>query len=513
MTEFLVPPTAPPHPFLRPPRSLILAFATGGISALSFAPVHAVLVLWISFPAFAFLLHKSSPGGAFTVGWAFGFGHFATGLYWIGASFGPAGQGGWWAGVPAVAGIAAGLALFPAIAALASRLAPQGFPRLLALAVAWPLAEALRSHLLWGFPWNLLGLAWAFSEETLQPVAWIGVHGLGALTALAALAPAALALRGKAAGALFLLPLGIVLTLGFSRDRTDPVTTDAAIIRIVQGNIPQEVKVDPARFSEGVITYMQASSRRADGKSPTLVIWPETALPLDPTSDPVLRRKLLDSIPADAWLATGAFRIETAAQGGRIYNSFYFLDPAGNVAEVYDKVHLVPFGEFLPLAEHAPGLARPFGGRGLSPGRDSSPIEIPGFPPFLPLICYEVIFSADTNGRRRPGWILNISNDGWFGRTSGPYQHLAHARARAVEEGVPVIRATNTGISAVINPHGRLLARLGLEEHGVIDALLPTAIPAPLHARTGDGPLFALLALILVGLLAPGLRRRARHPD
>lgn len=487
----------------RSPRAIALLL--GALSGLAHAPAYALPVLWIAFPGLVLVLSRGGRAAALAAGWAFGFGHFAVGLYWVGASFGPAGKGGWWLGGPAAMGLAAGLAAFPALAAFAARLAGKGLRLPVALAAAWTLAEALRSHVLTGFPWNLLGHAWAFSAETLQPAAWIGVLGLGALTAAAAVGPAYLLASRPRLALLAVLPLAAVLGAGALRGPAPEAPAGAPVVRVVQGNVPQEVKTGPDAVPESVGAHLNASLAPAE-HPPHLMVWPETALPFDLAGEHELRGIILDAVPGEAWLAVGAFR----AESGGLRNSLYFFDPEGRPAGAYDKVRLVPFGEFLPLAGSLPALAAPLGGGGLSAGEDPGPVALPGLPPFLVRICYEVIFAADTAGPDRPGWILNVTNDAWFGRTSGPFQHLAGARARAVEEGLPVVRAANTGISAVIGPRGRFLARLGLGEGGALDAPLPPSDPAPLHARTGDAPTLVLLLLALGASLAAPLLPRVR---
>jgi apolipoprotein N-acyltransferase len=474
--------------------------AAGTTSALAFAPIHAFPVLWVSFPLLAWLISSGGVHRAFWTGWAFGFGQFAAGLYWIGASFVYTGQFGWIAGGIGVAGLSAGLAVLPAAAVATARQFDQPQKRLIALGVAWVLAEGLRSWLLTGFPWNLTGQVWAFSVTTMQPAAWIGTHGLGAVTVLAALAPAAVAGRHMRLGLLLSAPLAAVLFLGLLRDNVRTLDLgEGPVVRIVQGNVPQEARLDASRHGDNIQQYVDTSRIPPAGTPPKLVIWPEAVLPFDPSGREEFRRDVQAMIPGGARLATGGFRIRPA--DGAIFNSLFFLAPDGRLETFYDKVHLVPFGEFLPLAEWLPASLLPVTGRGMHAADARARIDLPGFSTAAPAICYEIIFPASTGGPDRPGWLLNVTNDAWFGRTSGPYQHFAQARLRAVEEGLPVIRAANTGISAVIDARGRVLAQLGLGERGVIDHPLPVPEKPPLHARMGDVPLFAgLFALLLIML-------------
>ena len=476
------------------------AMAAGAASALAFAPVHALPVLWVSFPVLAWLISAGGVRRAFWTGWAFGFGQFAAGLYWIGASFVYTGQFGWMAGAIGVAGLSAGLAVLPAAAAAVAGLHDQPQGRLIALGAAWVLAEGVRSWLLTGFPWNLTGQVWAFSVTTMQPAAWIGTHGLGAATVFAALAPAAVAGRRVRQGLLLSAPLAAALFLGLLRDNVRTLDLgEGPVLRIVQGNVPQSARLDASRHDANIRQYVDTSRTPPAGTPPKLVIWPEAVLPFDPSGREEFRRDVQALIPGEARLATGGFRIRPA--DGAVFNSLFFLAPDGRLEAFYDKVHLVPFGEFLPLAEWLPASLLPVTGRGMHAAEARARIDLPGFSTAAPAICYEIIFPTPTGGSDRPGWLLNVTNDAWFGRTSGPHQHFAQARLRAVEEGLPVIRAANTGISAVIDARGRILAQLGLGERGVIDHPLPVPEKPPLHARMGDVPLFAgLLALLLVVL-------------
>ncbi len=483
------------------------AVLAGSVSALAFAPVHAVPVLLVSFPVLVWLTAGGSVRQAFGTGWMFGFGQFAAGLHWIGASFVYTGPFGWIAGVLAVGGLSAGLAVFPGLAAAGARRFRHPARQLVAFGAAWALAEGIRSWLLTGFPWNLTGQVWAFSVPTLQPVAWIGTHGLGAATVFAALAPAALASRQVRLGVLLPAPLAAVLFLGLLRDNVRTLDLgEGPVVRIVQGNVSQADRLDRGRHGGNLQQYVDTSGAAPAGAEPQLVIWPEAVLPFDPTTREELRRSIQQALPGPARLATGAFRVDPAT--GAVFNSLFFLDPEGAVEAVYDKVHLVPFGEFLPLADWLPGSVLPVTGRGLHAGTGRTRVTLPGFPPVAPAICYEIIFPTSTGGPDRPGWLLNVTNDAWFGRTSGPYQHFAQARIRAVEEGLPVLRAANTGISAVIDARGRVLAHLELGRRGIIDHPLPLPGKPPLHAVTGDAPLFGGLTALLSLLVLTASRRR-----
>ena len=259
-------------------------------------------------------------------------------------------------------------------------------------------------------------------------------------------------------------------------------------------------------------------SDRATGPQSTgvrdvnILIWPESAFPFFLTREADAMAQIADLLPKGTVLITGAVRAPDAPPGAKItraYNSIYLIDHDGSVLSVYDKLHLVPFGEYLPFQD----LMEKLGfeqltkvSGGFIAGSRRKPMDVPGAPRMLPLICYEAVFPGDVTARDdRPGWIVNLTNDGWFGISTGPYQHLQQARLRAIEEGLPLVRAANTGVSAVIDPVGRVVARLGLGAEGVLDSPLPSAITPTIYARLGDMPAAVLVAAVLI----IAIRRRA----
>jgi apolipoprotein N-acyltransferase len=277
-------------------------------------------------------------------------------------------------------------------------------------------------------------------------------------------------------------------------------------LRIMQPNLQQDAKFNYAAKAEVMKRYL-ALSDRASGPQSTgvrdvnILIWPESAFPFFLTREADAMAEIADLLPKGTVLITGSVRAPDVPPGTRItraYNSIYVIDHDGNVLSVYDKLNLVPFGEFLPFQDWMEKigleqLTRVQGG--FIPGTRRHSMAVPNAPRMLPLICYEAIFPGDVVERNdRPGWIVNLTNDGWFGISTGPYQHLQQARLRAIEQGLPLVRAANTGISAVIDPLGRVVARLGLGLEGVLDSGLPAAIPPTLYARAGDIPLLIILA-------------------
>ena len=425
-----------------------------------------------------------------------------------------------------VFGLGAVLAATTAVATgIAWRAAPGGgVRRVLALAAAWAALEWVRGVILTGFPWNLAATVWAEFPGAAQSLAWWGPFGLSLVTVALAALPAALI--GKAArnrrtlawtGGLTAATAAVLVT-GFF---TIPAAVEAVPgvrLRIVQGAVAQSLKWRPGARRPILLRY--AALTRSDGfDGITHVVWPETALPYRlQTRHAVvavegdIRRLLLAAVPDRGVLITGANR----DAGPDTWNSIHVVDKSGKPVSTYDKHHLVPFGEFVPARAFLGriGVTKIAHGRrdyAFGPGPRS--IAVPGAPDASPLICYEAIFPAEAVGATRPGWLLNLTNDAWFGNSAGPYQHFAAARLRTIEQGLPMVRAANTGISAVVDPWGRVTGLLPLGARGVLDADLPRARPPTLYARYGDFVfLLLLLAVAALARLAPCRPTPEPHP-
>lgn len=512
-----------------------------GLGALASAALPPFGVVFALVPAFTGLLWLSRSAAwrrAFGAGWAFGVGHFATGLYWVAHAFFVDGALYAWLAPVAVVGLAAGMALFPALAVAAanefSRILRLGLlGRVLALAGFWSLAEWLRGEVLTGFPWNLIGSAWVASDAVLQGAAWVGVFGLGLISVIAAALPAVL-LDGASrrnvafaasgiAGFALLWGLGAMRLQAAASNATDAQgekgeKIDGVRLRLVQPNIAQHLKWR-ADLRLGHVQRQIAMSRQPaeGGVAPTHVIWPETAVPFNLANDRPLQKVLGRAAPPGGLLITGAPRAAGASPAERqLWNSAHALTPAGVIVATYDKRHLVPFGEYVPFRHWLKFSKLTEGRLDFSPGTGPRILDLPGLPAAGLLICYEIIFPdamprASGAGRRRPGWLLNITNDAWFGDSAGPHQHLAAAQLRAVEQGLAVVRVANTGISAVIDPYGRVRASLPLGRAGVIDSNLPAALAETPFARFGRTVTWAIIlaALVAAGVLGrrrPGLR-------
>lgn len=509
------------HPQPRRWRSRLIALGAGVLAAAALPPVHALPLLIPAFVLLVWLLDRSTSGWrAFGAGFWFGCGYHIAGLYWLAwpltldlARFG-------WMIPFAVFGISGGLAIFTGLATAAvHRTRARGLSRILYLAVAWAAAEWVRGHVLSGFPWNLLANAWTVVPDMLQSAAAIGAYGLSALTVLIAALPALWLARATGPRLAFGGPIAALVLLAllwaggaWRLAANPPEAVPGVRMRIVQGAIAQSLKWDPAERLRNFQTYLALSGMKptgADARPVTHLVWPETALDFrfqtayaGARLTPGMIQALRAVIPAGGLLLTGIIR----DNGRRSWNSIQAVTQDGRVAGTYDKHHLVPFGEYVPARGilAALGVEKIAHGRGDYAAADAPrTLTLPGLPAVGPQICYEAIFPGNVVAAPRPGWMLNVTNDAWFGHTSGPYQHLASARLRAVEEGLPLVRAANTGISAVIDAHGRTVARLGLGQRGVLDAPLPRAAPATLYARWGDWILLPLLLVLGVcGVIA-----------
>jgi apolipoprotein N-acyltransferase len=512
-------------------RRRLIAFAAGALSALAMAPFNAWPVLFLTFPTLVWLIDGAGIGrwggvvAAAAIGWWFGFGYFVAGLYWIGYAFlVDAPEFGWLLPI-AVIGLPAVLAIYTAFGvALARVLWSRGALRIFALAVALTASEWLRGHLLTGFPWNAFGYALTTPLALAQSASLFGIWGLTFIAIVVFTSPATLGDDpAETPKPWLLLALGITVLAalgGFGvwrLDRTPTRLVDGAHLRIMQPNLQQDVRFNYSAKQEVMNRYIAlskgTSSAQAQGMGGTTqLIWPESPFPFFLTREADALAQISNLLPQNSVLITGAMRLadpDNPAQSG-VYNSIYVIDHNGSIAAVYDKVHLVPFGEYLPL-EHIlerlglEELTRQRGG--FLFGDRHRLIAVPGAPLALPLICYEVIFPAEVMPPgQRPGWIVNVTNDGWFGISTGPYQHFQQARVSAIELGLPLARAANTGISAVVDPLGRIVNSLPLGTEGVFDAPLPRAIAAPIYARVGDAPAFLVVLMALIAVL----RRRIR---
>jgi len=501
-------------------RRWLLSFALGAAAAGALPPLNAIPVLLVSFPGLLWLCETSPRRrDAFVIGWWFGFGHFVIGLYWLANAFLVDADRFAWMIPIAVVGLPAVLAVFPALAVAAQKaIGYRGAGAGFSFAVVWTASEWVRGHVLTGFPWNLTGYSWSFSVEVLQITAVFGIYGLSLITIALACLPATFGDTAARRSSVQLHLAGIVVIValwsyGHVRLAAAPSLAESDVtIRIVQANIAQADKWKAEHRDSNFHRYLQMSG--AEG-FPDLIVWPETAAPYFISREARRRQEIAGILADGSFLVTGAPRISPALEKDvRVWNSVVAIDRKGDVAAIYDKVHLVPFGEYLPLRPLLRLLGVDklvYGPIDYSAGNGPAALRLGTVPPFGPLICYEAIFSGAVIERSaRPSWLLNVSNDGWYGISAGPHQHFAMARVRSVEEGLPLVRAANTGISGVVDSFGRVVARIGLDEAGIVDALLPHRIePETLFGRFGDlATLWLAILMVVVGRISGAITRR-----
>jgi len=489
-------------------RPLILAAVAGVLLACGLAPLH---FWWLAPPALvaigALFLKSGTPRRASFLGWIFGSAYFAVAMLWIVEPFFvDAARHGWMAPF-ALCFMAGGLALFWGSAfGLAFRFGATPGLRILTLIVLWSFAEFARAYVLTGLPWAALAQIWSVTPVA-HLLAWIGPHGL-ALATLAAMLPLTLVIAPDGARARRLAsvaPAAVFVIAAFwaAAGVPEPEMTGKTV-RLVQPNAPQDQKWHPDHIWTFFQRQLDYTAQRDDPKAPDLIVWPESSVP------PFLHmadREL--TMIADAAAGVPVVLGIRRASGARLFNSLAYLDETGVIAGTYDKHHLVPFGEYIPLG----GVAAQMGiygfaadrGEGFSSGRGPELMSFGALGYGIPLICYEAVFPQDVNGAPgRGNFLLQITNDAWFGAHSGPYQHLEQARMRAIEQGLPMIRVANTGISAIIGPTGRTVDSLPLNTAGYLDVALPAPLPPTLYSRTGD--IGAFLSVLLLGLAVSALQ-------
>ena len=539
----------------------LMAFSNGVFASLALPPAGFWPAIFVAFPVLVLLLdaideQANRPAlkfrAAFASGWWFGFGYFVISLYWIGAAFLVEADKFAVLLPLAVAVLPAGLAIFWGLATGLSIFAwKPGITRVLILALALTAFEWLRGHILTGFPWNTIGYISASMTGIDQLAAFIGLYGVSFFVLICSLAPALVFSRQPhyAMAAVLLVIFAGGWFAGSQRALTDNRSASVAqpvkqpVIRVVQPNIDQKNKWDRAFQQENIEKYFQmtrahfpesgntlansntltssntlAATKRNNNNlaAVDIVVWPESALPALFDENPHLQARVADLLPKNTFLVMGALRREKKparkGKSRRFFNSIMAVNSDGQTMATYDKFHLVPFGEYLPAEK----WLAPLGLRKIvaipasfSTGPGPQSLKVGKLPAFSPLICYEISFSNNiVDHANRPDWIVNVTNDGWFGKTAGPHQHLTQTRLRAIEQGLPIIRAANTGISAMIDPYGRILKSLALGSAGVFDARLPKPIPPTLYARYGDlAAIVLIMAMVIVlaslsGLLA-----------
>ncbi|PTM97546.1 apolipoprotein N-acyltransferase [Mycoplana dimorpha] len=476
----------------------LVAFLAGLFGVLALPPFGFFAALFVSFTVLVWLIDGASgdpdagvlrrQAPAFRVGWCFGFGYFLGGLWWLGNALLVEADEYAWALPLAILGLPAFLALFYGLATALARLFwSDGVGRILALAAAFGLVEWLRSWLFTGFPWNAVGYGAMPVPLMMQPARFLGIAGMNVLAVFVFAAPALVWTgRGKRLG-LSLAGLLLALQAGYGlyvlHVLPDPADSGVTV-RLVQPVIDQSAKLDDAQRAAVFEKHLALTSAAASGKRPDIVVWPETSIPFILTDNPDALARIAEVLEDDQVLLAGAVRVEEAGAGKppRYYNSIYAIDGRGQILGAADKVHLVPFGEYMPFE----GLFMSWGvdavaamPGGFSGARLHQVLTLPSQRSFYPLICYEAIFPGEIDAAAfGTDALLNITNDAWFGNTPGPYQHFHQAQLRAVETGLPLVRAANSGISAVVDSKGRTILGLAYDKDGFIDAALPGTSPA-----------------------------------
>jgi apolipoprotein N-acyltransferase len=502
-------------------RRLAFAAGLGGAGALAFEPFGIFPLLLLSYAGLVLLLDGAAASQqrlrtAWWAGWFYGFAFFLVGLYWVGYAFLVDAQAHAWQ-LPFVAVLLpGGLAIFFGAGSvlLVAFFWRPGVRRIFAFAVVFAVIEWLRGHILTGFPWNLPGYGWTASLSVLQSTSLFGVYGLSLLTLLFGASLAAFWRGHQPRERMLPVLMSLFFVALWANGALRLATaTDASVpgvrLRIVQPDTPQPEKYDP-RYTVRNWQRLVALSIAPARELPTHIIWPEAAPPFPLDNVPAALSDIAQLTARGAILMTGNVRIDRTGGVPRFYNSFAMFGSGGKLLASSDKFHLVPFGEYLPFETtlRAIGITEIAANTGFSSGPGPRTFAVPGGPPVTPLICYEIIFPQAVTGTPRPQWLVNMTDDSWFGPDAGPKQHLLIARVRAIEEGLPIARAANDGISVMVDAYGRIRSRLDLGLRGFIDSNLPVALPATPFALYGNVILITLLLLCVAVAVWPQPRVR-----
>ena len=506
----------------------MLAFVLGALAVLAMPPTYQIYLLVPAFSGFLWVsVDATSRWRAFAVGWWFGAGFFAAGLYWISFALLVDAEKFAWLIPFAIFGFAFGIGLFCAVTALVVHMVPGTLTaRTLVLAGVWALLEWVRAWLFTGLPWNPVGSVWAVFDETIQAASVAGVFGQSLLTVLAAASVGAVAddaphMRRGPRWLSGLAFLGLIAMWGWGAGRladASNATVPEVRLRLVQPNITQADKWKLELREANMMAQIELGlAPPLDGeRAPTHVIWAETSAPFFIENHNAWRKLVGRATPPGGLTILGAPRAiapSAPGQNFKVANAMLALDEQGQVVASFDKFHLVPFGEYVPFSDWLP-LDKITQGQGaFTPGPGPTTLRLKGLPPVSPLICYEIIFPHEvTDSHDRPQWLLNLTNDAWYGKTAGPHQHFVSARLRAVEEGLPTVRVAFTGISGIVDGYGRVLKRLSLGEKGFVDGDLPQALEHPgLYARLGNALAVGLSTVVLVFGLGLGFAQKKRN--
>lgn len=510
--------------------NVMVAAFFGAFCSLAFAPVHFFIAAPIAISFFYSLLERTeNKKEVFWIGFAFGFGHFLTGIYWIAISLLVDAANFAWLIPFALTLIPAALALYLALFAVTFKFLVRKFKftftyqKILVFALCWVAFEILRSLLFTGFPWNLLGYIWMVDIHLAQLASVFGIYGLSLFAVLVSLLPAFFfrkKYRASNPDRIFIAMLIALLIsnaiYGYLRVDVNELNTRPEVkLRLVQGNILQEMKWDEEEKYQNLLKHIELTNSQSMDNV-TAVIWSETAVPYVIDENPDLLAKLKEATPKKGSLITGGLRVGYLGNQEQIisaWNSIFLLDREG-VKAVYDKHHLVPFGEYIPLQKYLPFISKiTQGAIGFNEGDGAKTLVARGFS-FSPLICYEVIFSDEIlNKESRPDLLVNLTNDAWFGNSSGPYQHFEMSKMRSIEYGIPMARVANTGITAFIDPFGQVIDKINLNQFGIIDVNLIEKLAPTIYGKYRYAPLILLVAAILLSLIILPKRHHVTRQD
>lgn len=503
--------------------SKLSAFIAGAVLTAALPPFYYVWALFLAFSFLMFLLCRAkSAKKASLIGYWFGFGYFSFGFYWIGnALLIDVAETGWL--YPIVLFLnGAFFGLFALIPALLTRLGRNTLSKMLFFAAGWCLiTELLRGFILTGFPWNPVSSVLSFSPAMLQVLGLFGTYGVSLLLVFIAVIPAVWLLKPTRKRA-WVAAFSLVGWLSawqyglFVLDKRPQIPDGHSIVvRLVQPSIPQSMKWSKDILEQNLQEYIDLSKAQ-DSHYVDFTVWGETASPFDLMYDYPHNRKVMNAVPRYGRLITGMLRREDNGRRLVLYNSLAVMNTKGEIEAWYDKSHLVPFGEYMPFRKYLPDWMKPLANAVAEFGRGEQYkiIRVGDYPAFAPLICYEIIFSDEVvqKGVERPTWAVVLTNDGWYGISAGPYQHLAAAQMRAVEEGISIVRSANSGISAVINPYGEIKGKIPLGTKAAIDALVkPEEAHQTLFGMYGNKiPLAMSGVFLLLGLLCSLASKRKK---
>jgi apolipoprotein N-acyltransferase len=511
-------------------RQTVSSILLGMIAATALPPWYFMPGLF-SFAAFALQLNKCKrPINAAYTAWLFGFGFHLLGIHWIANAFLIDGEKFAFLIPFVVIGLPAILAIFPAITMAILPLISRS-PGINAISITflWSISEYLRGHLFTGFPWNLAAYTISFSENLVQVAAFVGAYGLSFLVVFVAVAPSILLIKRSSwtqfSTTTFLLSCLIPVILWFGGlariSSADQTVDQSVLIRIVQANIPQRDKWKSELRFKHISKYLDLSNFPSKltkfsipPKKPDIIIWPETAVPDFLSKNNSLRNFLGSSLSKGSILITGAPSL-SINQPKQLYNSLFIISKSGEIKGRYDKVHLVPFGEYVPFKDWLPFSKVVDGLADFHPGTRPNLINVPFIGIVSPLICYEVIFPGSVIrniSKTRPKLLINLTNDAWFGKSSGPFQHLAIAKMRAIEEGIPLVRAANMGISGFYDAYGRNMGEISLNDEGVLDRhLFKPIASSTIYGKFGDTLYFCMMFVCIVVIFFPKRSDRFEH--